>query len=125
MPFPILLIPRRNCARGEYRPQAAGNLNAEVTTVIRMDRTGVQLLGEIGLEWGTLGLGLAALLVTSPTARKTARSLAVAAMAGGLKLAHGVAAFGGQVREGVTRTARPQMMHPEAPAELHHDTVQA
>jgi hypothetical protein len=91
----------------------------EVSRVIRLQRTGVEVLGSIGLEWSTLGLGLVGLVIASPTARKGARALAVAALTGGIRLAQGISAFGGQIRQEMAQAAgqaQPQA-HTEPQAE--------
>jgi hypothetical protein len=92
--------------------------------VIRFNRSGLELLGSLSLEWSTLGLGAAALLIASPGARQTARSLAVSAIAGGMRLAQGISDFGGQVRsemsQAMQRGRQPQgeqAMHEPAPPE--------
>lgn len=69
--------------------------------MLRTTRSGIELLGIIGLEWSTLGLGLGALLIASPTVRRGARNLVVSTLASGMRMAQGVSDFGGQIRQGM------------------------
>jgi hypothetical protein len=94
--------------------------------LLRLNRSGIEFLGSIGLEWSTIGLGLAGLLIASPTARAGARRVAVSALAGGMRLVQGISDFGGQMRQEMTSAmnhngeARMEMQEPpalpEAPA---------
>jgi hypothetical protein len=82
--------------------------------VIRLQRTGVEMLGSIGLEWSTLGLGLVGLMIASPTARKGARALAVSALASGIRVAQGISSFGGQMRQEMAQAVGQNQSQPQS-----------
>lgn len=85
--------------------------------MLRTTRSGIELLGGMALEWSTLGLGLGALLIASPSVRRGARNLLVSTLAGGMRMAQGISDFGGQVRQEMSSAMASRQGQPPQPQE--------